>query len=88
MRQQGGRRVVTPYNDDFFFWWRRQTIALDDYPYAGIDFRGDLDMSLPPGAAYDTIGKSFLYISFFCIFVLKRTKKFLDGVLNINSILV
>jgi hypothetical protein len=36
-----------------------QVIALDDYPYAGIDFRGDPDMPLPPGAAYGDIGKSF-----------------------------
>jgi hypothetical protein len=47
MRRQRGGRVVTPYNDDFFFWWRRHIIALDDYPYAGIDFRGDPNMSLP-----------------------------------------
>jgi hypothetical protein len=57
MRQKGGGRVVTPYNDDFFFWWGRQIIALDDYPYARIDFRGDLDMLLPLGAAYGAIGK-------------------------------
>jgi hypothetical protein len=49
-------------------------IAVDDYPYAGIDFRGDPDMLLPPGASYDTIGKQyFLYISFFAF---KRTKIF------------
>jgi hypothetical protein len=47
MRREGGGRVATPYNEDFFFWWRQQVIALDDYPYAGIDFRGDLDMPLP-----------------------------------------
>jgi hypothetical protein len=68
MRRQGGGRVSTPYNDDFFFWWRRQVIALDDYPYAGIDFRGDPDMPLPPGAAYGDIGNKFLNISFFLYF--------------------
>jgi hypothetical protein len=88
MRRQGAGRVVTPYNDDFFFWWQRQIIALDEYPYVRIDFRGYLDMPLPPGSTYGAIGKFFLYIPFFCIFVLKRTKIFLDGVLNINSILV
>jgi hypothetical protein len=72
--------VSTPYNDKFFFWWRRQIIALDYYPYAGIDFRGDTDMPLPPGASYGTIGKTFLHISFFCTFVFKETKIFLDGV--------
>jgi hypothetical protein len=77
MRRQGGGRVVTPYNDDFFFWWGRQIIALDDYPYVGIDFRGDPDMPLPPGDAYGTIGKQcFLYISFFVFLYFKRTKIF------------
>jgi hypothetical protein len=77
MRRQGGGRVVTPYNDDFFFWWGRQIIALDDYPYAGIDFIGDPDMSLPLGATYGAIGKQcFLYISFFVFFYFKRTKIF------------
>jgi hypothetical protein len=71
MRWQGGGRVVTPYNDDVFFWWRRQIIALDDYPYVGIDFIGDPDMLLPPGVTYGTIGKKFLHISFFCIFAFK-----------------
>jgi len=70
MRWQGGDRVPTPYNDDLFYWWRKKIIALDDYPYAGIDFRGDPDMPLPLGTAYGDIGMSmFLNISFFCIFV-------------------
>jgi len=64
MRWQGGGRVSTPYNEEFFYWWRRQVIALDDYTYEGIDFKGDPDMPLPLGTAYDDIG-----ISFFCIFV-------------------
>jgi hypothetical protein len=71
MRQQGGGRVSTPYNDDFFYWWRRHIISLDDYPYAGIEFRGDPDMPLPPGNAYRDIGMSnvFKYFIFlyFCI---------------------
>jgi hypothetical protein len=65
MKWQGGGRVVTPYNDDFFFWWQRQIIALDDYPYAGINFRGNPDMPLSPGSSYDTIGKSFYIFHFF-----------------------
>ena len=34
----------------FFAWFRRQVIAIDDYAYAGVDFRGDLDLALPEGA--------------------------------------
>jgi hypothetical protein len=37
-------------------------------------------MPLPPGAAYGDIGKKFLNISFFCIFVFKEQKYFWDGV--------
>jgi hypothetical protein len=80
MRRQGGGRVSTPYNEDFFYWWQRQVISLDDYPYAGIDFRGDPDMPLPPGTAYGDIGMSnvFKYFIFF-VFLYNRTKIFLDG---------
>jgi hypothetical protein len=71
MRRQRGDRVPTPYNEDFFYWWKREVISLDDYPYAGIDFRGDPDMPLPPGATYGDIGMSnvFKYFIFlyFCI---------------------
>ena len=52
----GGGRVANPYPADFFPWWRRQIVAIDNYPYARIDFRGDPDMPLPPGSAYGDIG--------------------------------
>jgi hypothetical protein len=82
MRWQGGGRVPTPYNDDFFHWWRRQIISLDDYPYAGIDFKGDPDMPLPPGTTYRDIGMSnfFKYFIFFFVFFYRKTKIFLDDV--------
>ena len=57
MSKLGGRRVANPYPAEFFPWWWRQLITIDDYPYAGIDFSGDLDMPLPSGAAYGDIGK-------------------------------
>ena len=56
MRRLGRGRVANPYPPDFFPWWWRQIITIDDYPYAGIDFRGDPDMPLPPGATYGDIG--------------------------------
>jgi hypothetical protein len=34
----GGGTVTIPYNDEFFFWWSRQVMALDNYPYVGIEF--------------------------------------------------
>jgi hypothetical protein len=71
MRRQGGGRVPTPYNEDFFYWWQQQIITLDDYPYVGINFKGDPYMPLPPGTTYGDIGMSnvFKYVifSYFCI---------------------
>ena len=56
MHRLGGGRVAKPYPADFFPWWRRQIVAIDDYPYVGIDFQGDPYMPLPPGSAYGDIG--------------------------------
>ena len=57
MRRLGGGRVANPYPADFIPWWWRQIAAIDDYPYVGIDFCGDLDMPLSVGEAYGNIGK-------------------------------
>ena len=69
----GGGRVSNPYLADFFPWWRRQIVAIDDYPYAGIDFLGDLDILVPPRSAYDDIGNeprpSFKIFELFNFFV-------------------
>ena len=73
MRILGGGRVSNPYPADFFPWSQQQIVAIDDYPYARIDFRGDPDMPLPLGSAYGDIGNesqpSFLsfwnYLIFF-----------------------
>jgi hypothetical protein len=82
MRQLGGDRVTTPYNDDFFIWWHQHVIAIDDYHYDGIDYRGDLYMYFPPGFAYGDIGMNFFYIFHFFVFFLKskKLKIFLDGI--------
>ena len=57
MKHLGGRDVSrTDFDDDFFSWWEQQIIILDDYPYAGMDFRGDPDMGLPSGDAWDLVG--------------------------------
>ena len=59
-------RVANPYPTDFFPWWRRQIIAINDYPYVGIDFRGDPDMPLPLGGAYGDISNESqtIFLSF------------------------
>ena len=58
MKRLGGGEVPrNAFDDDFFAWWEQQIIAIDDYPYAGLDFRGDPDLVLPPDAAWGEIGK-------------------------------
>ena len=57
MCRVGDGRVANPYLADFFPWLQRLIIAIDEYPYAGIDFHGDTYMPLPPRAAYGDIGK-------------------------------
>ena len=66
MKCLGGRDVPrTAFDNDFFSWWEQQIIAMDDYPYAGMDFRGDLGLALPLDAAWGEIGNHFLnFINF------------------------
>jgi hypothetical protein len=46
------RHVAGPiikYNDSFFDWLRPKMLMVDDYAYAGLDFRGDPDLTLLEG---------------------------------------
>ena len=52
MPQGGGGRPVA-WGVYFREWLERQTIFVEDWPYAGIDFRGDPDMLLPAGEQWD-----------------------------------
>ena len=60
------------YDDDFYFWWEWQLPALERFPYAGMDFRGDPDLVLPPGGAWGELGKKkikfFNILNFFMNF--------------------
>ena len=49
LRQGGDGSVQIVYDDDFYLWWERQRPALEQFPYAGMDFCGDLHLVLPPG---------------------------------------
>jgi hypothetical protein len=66
--RQGGGRTVESFNDDFFAWLSRQILAIEDYPYAGIDFSRDPSMPVPPGEVRGEIGKSlpvqFLFFAY------------------------
>ena len=57
LRQGGGDSVHSVYDDDFYTWWERQLPALEQFPYARMDFRGDPDLVLPPGGAWGELGK-------------------------------
>lgn len=58
------------FDDEFFTQWDQQIIAVNDYPYANMDFRGDLDLVLPPKfATWGDIGNNFLS---FCEFKKKK----------------
>ena len=47
-------------------WLDRQVIFVEDWPYAGMDFRGDPDMPLPAGEHWDDGGKT---LDIFLIFI-------------------
>ena len=49
--------------------WRQMPQVILQFPYAGVDFRGDLDMVLPPGEVFDHRGMlSFVCFDLCCDF--------------------
>ena len=55
MPRGGGGRSVS-WGLCFREWLESQVIFVEDWPYAGIDFRGDPDMPLPAGEQWDDEG--------------------------------
>jgi len=53
---------VIKYDDVFFQWLRNQLIMVEDYAYAGTDFRGDPDLALPMGSQWGDIGKKESFV--------------------------
>ena len=44
---------------------RNQVVMVEDYAYAGLDFRGDPDLALPEGSQWGNIGKKVtIFLSF------------------------
>ena len=60
---------VVPFPSTYFCWLEHQIFVIEDFPYAGIDFRGDREMALPAGEQWDESGKNhfqqFLISNFF-----------------------
>ena len=57
MARLGGGIPTNQFGPDFWDWWAEQVPTIDDYAYAGADFRHDPDLPLPPGAAWGPLGK-------------------------------
>jgi hypothetical protein len=59
--------TIIKYNDSFFDWLSPQMLMIDDYAYAGLDFRGDLDLALPKNDQWGELGNkyTFYYFNFF-----------------------
>ena len=51
------RIEVARFKPEYFQWLENQVFSIQDFPYAGVDFRGDPDMALPPGEQWDDSGK-------------------------------
>ena len=62
--------AVVRFLDSYFHWLEDQVFSIQDFSYAGVDFRGDPDMVLPQGEQWDDRGTlfftSFQIMYFFC----------------------
>lgn len=52
-RHGGDDSLVVWFTPAYFMWLQNQVFPIEDFPYAGIHFIGDLELSLPPGAQWD-----------------------------------
>lgn len=50
--------------DTYWKWLKEATLAVDDYPYDGLDFQGDPDTILPLGDDFDERGKKIDFYIF------------------------
>ena len=48
------------FDASFLAWLDHQMMMFEDFPYAGMDFRGDPELALPPGMNWDETGMCFL----------------------------
>jgi hypothetical protein len=60
------------FTGDFFSWLRQQFLWIEDFPYAGVDFSGSMDLIMPEGEDWDESGKrlSCTLSSFFFMFLM------------------
>ena len=48
---------VVQFPPEYFRWLENQLFMIQDFPYAGMDYHGDPNMTLPPGEQWDDSGK-------------------------------
>jgi len=60
--------AVVRFSDSYFHWLEDQVFSIQDFPYAGVDFRGDPDMVLPQGEQWDDRGTLF-FTSFLIMYI-------------------
>ena len=60
---------IIKYDDTFFEWIQQQMLMVDDYDYAGLDFRGDPDLVLLEDAQWGELGKKYTHFFFLNVFV-------------------
>jgi hypothetical protein len=79
------RHVTGPivrYDDLFFDCLPGQVLMIEDYAYAGLDFRGNPDLALPEDAQWGDIGKkytNFYLLRCFCIFIILNVFGFIES---------
>jgi hypothetical protein len=59
---------IVKYDDIFFDWLQTQMLMVDDYAYAGLDFRGDPDLVLPEDTQWGDLGKKYTHFLFLNVF--------------------
>jgi hypothetical protein len=59
---------IIRYDDTFFDWLQPQMLMVDNYAYAGLDFRGDPDLVLPEDAQWGDLGKKYTHFLFLNVF--------------------
>ena len=60
------------FDAQFLAWLDRRRLFVEDFPYAGTDFTGDVELALPPGMNWDETGMCFLVFviyNFFVVFI-------------------
>ena len=68
MSRHAGQSHIS-FSDTFFGWFDHQEMFYSEYPYAGMDFRGDPDLVLPAGEQWGAIGNFFDHFLFIVQFL-------------------